>query len=743
MRTGTLAFAANMAQLSRLQTEEDFLSWTIASSHFDVLADLESKGIACIDLWDYVGSDELMGFGARAWDVCAKLGAAMQSRFMYSGVDLAERCCCDLFWPLDAIYCVTAAVSGVLAAVRPATVIHFAEMQSADFLNLPSPPPDIFNACVSKCAAREGLRVRTLKLECPPASPSLFKPRSKKIGDCSQLEKLPGRVDVVSFCEQLGCDEQEYLLKSVGPDRGWLVASSDEPRSVRPYLSLKYLRWLPFDTMETVAHVALFEKECVSAICGLGSEELELFSGEWFSFLWRGFADLLAEAVRECALGGFVAGALAPRVVVIGYDLGGAARCLVEGFRSRGVDVIAVDHIGLCPSFDAMLNQGARAHIAVWGEFDRTCQVSHRGPGCRVEVIGSMRRDFASCKGDVPVSSSSGRRPRIVFMTSVTSVGERMYAWAKPGDVRRTWQKLLPWLITRQGWDVVVKAHPRYDHYAFYEKLLAGSGAGSCLSLARAEEVLPGADVAVLMNVPSTVVVHAIQADVPVIYLRDSVFGKYTSPVELGGAVVCSTAGEFEAEVERLMTDKLYRAAICGRQKEFLKRALAATGAESATRMLRLVENVAGQSSAAKSELSPARWIVDLLAVLNYFMVGAVNSTGFAERLAALKQEAVCVSFDTVENLQVDRIGACCLKVATWGEWSCAHPPFKPRVLWMILRFLPKDIRPSWRDVRAHMVQAFVDEAATGRGNVVRRFCCRMISLLLAPGRLLPGRKDA
>ena len=466
-----------------------------------------------------------------------------------------------------------------------------------------------------------------------------------------------------------------------------------------------------------------------------------MLSGEWFSFLWRGFAARLIDGARECALGRFVAGALAQRVAVIGYDLGGAARCLVEGLRSRGGDVVAVDHVGICTSLEGMLNEGARAHIAVWGEFDRELQARHRGPGCRVEVIGSMRRDFA-VSGGADTTGGVARRPKMVIITSVTSIDERMYGWAKPGGVRRTWQRLMPWLSAHPEWDVVIKAHPRYDHYDFYEKLIAGRGPGSTVSLARAEEVLRGADVAVLMNVPSTAVVHALQAGVPVIYLCDNVFHDYRTPLEQGGAVCCSTTAEFEVEVERILTDASYRAAICGRQKKFLNRALAATGEESARRMMEFVESVASRTDGRGAESPPARWIIDLLAALNYLMMGAVDEHGFQRELAALKERGALLSFAAVENLRVDLIGAYFLRVATWGEWTCENPPFRPRVLWMVFRALPRSLRPSWSDLRAHLVHSLDEESGAGRGSVVRRLMCRLAVILLAPGRLIDrGRK--
>ena len=131
------------------------------------------------------------------------------------------------------------------------------------------------------------------------------------------------------------------------------------------------------------------------------------------------------------------------------------------------------------------------------------------------------------------------------------------------------------------------------------------------------------------------------------------------------------------------------------------------------------------------------RWVLDMISSIHRLMIGASSSPEFTVSLADLRGRANEIPPDSITGIPSNRLGVYFLRVVTWGAWTASQPPFRPRILWMVFRALPRSLRPSWSEFRAHLVQTLDVESMAGRGGMMRRLGCRLAAVLLAPGRLM------
>jgi hypothetical protein len=226
-----------------------------------------------------------------------------------------------------------------------------------------------------------------------------------------------------------------------------------------------------------------------------------------------------------------------------------------------------------------------------------------------------MRRDLAwigamnsrNARKDRPVES----RPRVVLLTNRVT---ELYGSGVAGDrFLASWRGLRDMMLRRVGWQFTLKNHPYCDYHRLYQTIGAGVE-NLAIRTDSAREVLQEADVAVLVNCPSTVAVEAVGGCVPLVHLKDAYWRgeRFASPIEKGLCIVVKSVAQLEVELSRLVSDTEYRQAVLARQREALKELLCAVGAEAAGRLDQFVRSVMAKTSTGVPD-PLGRTLVELL----------------------------------------------------------------------------------------------------------------------------------
>jgi len=210
---------------------------------------------------------------------------------------------------------------------------------------------------------------------------------------------------------------------------------------------------------------------------------------------------------------------LHPELVFTSNDVSFPVRSLVLEARRQGVPTLGLIHSGLN---NMHYRDFQSVRMAVWGEvhvrdFQR---VLGKGRSSLLPIGNPQYDTFGQGEAGEP-STPTLRTPRVVVLTAVAQWQMLYY---NQREHLRAWRELER--LPEHGIHVTIKPHPRFDDYAFYSGLqhpLAGwREEGPGISVARdafLEEVVPGCDLVIVPNLPTTGGVEAMMLAKPVIHL--------------------------------------------------------------------------------------------------------------------------------------------------------------------------------------------------------------------------------
>lgn len=750
-----VAFLANAAQFRSFCRERDMLAareWTVASGDVDVICECEARKQKVISLWDYFSPADMEEGLDGAFRACDRIAEGMGCYVSSHGCDLSAAFRYEPLFPLVAVLSVSRAVSRAMDDLRPAQVAYFSERASAFCWDAVRPSPDVFNAVTAWEAQRREIAAVELKLE-PSAADG---ERSAATGQAKRSAPASGRMPmgrcagIVSLFGDLGYEEQRALL---GDERlieggAWLVLGVRPPDEPLPYACVGILEKLPFDRFVLREELSGLAREGIERIrADLRKEYPALSENPHLAFFWEEMLVVLGKAHNYGNIGRFAA-ALGPTVVSTGYDVFGAVKAFTHALQGAGVQVIALDHVGLASTESARFSKGARAHVAVWGQLDVDSRRSWRDPRSRIFTVGRLRSD------EVPEAPQrhaaarfsrrpSGSRPRVVLFTTASAYGARMTAEAWPSDNSRCWDELLALSQRRSEWEFIIRTHPRYDHTVMYSRLVGRSGSSLAMASSPASELLDQADIAVLVNNRSTVAVEALRRQVPVLYLKTCVPYWLDSPIERGGAVVVQSVEDLDLAIERLVSDEDHRARVVRAQQEFLKKAVTATGRAAVDRLFSALGelNVLAAGEAGTStphRVSPsARWILDMVMTIDYAMRGDLARTEARQRLAGLQAQGNRLPFDDLPFMDMAELGTFLLDMVVWTSWAGTPAVSRPSMLLTVRKVLPRRFKPGWSVFRARLVHACLVSAEERGTGSLSALALRGVVAILAPGRVL------
>ncbi len=717
-------FAANVEEARLLLRRHP--DGMLASGDREALALVPSE--RRVDLWQWTNPALHEECENRAWDFANRIAQTLRGRLLDGPCDLAAECATDLVRSFCSYLVIRKATSGAIRDRKATLVSHGSEMRIIDSGILPQIPADTFHAAVA--AAADDCGVRREEFSVATAQETASSLKGDEVAEWANVRNPPESVDTICFSEGLGIAEQEWLLRCAADRTDWLMISTAPPPVPFPHASLHLLRWLPFTSALDGWSFGRDELELQAPLRDvLAGSFPEMFDSPHVAFLWRCFRDIMATGSRSRRQAVWMARALRPRRVVMGYDLLGPARCAVSGFRELGIPVLSIDHVGIAAKSVALSYRDTKTDLSVWGECDAETRAAVRGSRAQVHVVGSLRRAHAEATA---LKGSAQEDPKVVFLTATTSVPELMWAWLMPDAARSAWADIERAFANIRNARLVIKPHPRYDDYELYTDMASRNSAWK-IDRRAPEQALADAAIAVLVNVQSTVAVDVLRRRIPLIYFDSGTFESAASPLKSDQIIQCHSAGELLNRAQALLNDAHARSAALASQDAFLQRVLAATGADAGRRALSVVQKLNPPPESPPAEFERAGF--EVVSAIEKILVGAAESTH--PLIVALRKWAGLSKTHRCAELPADASwGFSLMKIAAWGHRGVSDRAVRTAVLRALYCHLPPASRPSWRHWRDFAAETLDADSACARGRFARAGY-RAALAAIAPKRVL------
>ena len=680
----------------------------VFTTDVDVLAACRAEHMEVADLAQALSDAELSEQRRSSLRLGDALGEALREEMSPELAPLARHCSHELLFPLGHFFQVAAMARAIAAHQRPEEALAFAEEDAVFFWDPPHIPPDLANAAVRYALEQAGVPVE--RRSCPP-EPNCGRGMAadQQHHWINAFDRAMQPSDVVLVGQGIWWSEMEAVLARRMPWTNTVV-------------SLAWQHYVMPQNEYPDPAVAAWVERAFQRVAAADPAAASIFALPVIARLKQAWAGVIEAGIRYYRFGRLICRALAPRVVIHGYDTRAAARCFAAAVRSAGAEPISIFHGGINGmDHEGIRHRGAVGHVAVWSERDIRALRADRGVDGEIRAIGSLRADIhralQACGAPPSASRNRGaQRPCVVFLTCRIS-GLYWFSTAIDRHVE-TWAQLVRWFEAHPGIDGIIKIHPRYDH----EFLYGGDRLPPNLRVQRESlaDVLARADAVALVNVETTAAIDAVAAGIPVFHLNTASRGSPDRWVADSGVIAVGSVAEWEQHLERLLHNP----------------AAAIDAAERARTRLRQFVSAAGDTAVANLEV----WIRELIEA-----AGSRRSSADAEALYRLRfarwiDEIFLNNPDappppmpsTAVSAQDPAWHGHVLNRVVWYPWPPA-PHSIARGLLRVHRHMPRAWRASRCGMRRYLVEALRLDARNPARPRVRRMASKLLCFAMAP----------
>lgn len=229
---------------------------------------------------------------------------------------------------------------------------------------------------------------------------------------------------------------------------------------------------------------------------------------------------------------------LKPSLVIFGHEAFTIERVLVRLARNRKITTVGLVHGGFGFKFLFRGLIGEADLVLLWNEIDIEWLTSFGVDKSRLEKIGCLRYESnyikytKSLEIDSPKLKSTLKKrlglnedkPLIALVTAEINTGLTAPI-AEPRRHREALRGFLALVDSRPDLQFIIKAHPSYDYFELYRRLLDPNRPNlAFLEQATLSEILEASDICLMINYCTTAALEAMLLRVPLVYLNNAVY---------------------------------------------------------------------------------------------------------------------------------------------------------------------------------------------------------------------------
>jgi len=260
---------------------------------------------------------------------------------------------------------------------------------------------------------------------------------------------------------------------------------------------------------------------------------------------------------------------LKPSLVVFGHEAFTIERVLVRLARDRNITTVGLLHGGLGFRHAYRGIVGEAGAVLVWNEIDIEALTSYGVDKSRLYKIGCLRYgnsyiEYARNAGiDSFKTKSTAKerlllspdKPLIVLITAEINTGLAA-PFAYPAKHREAIKGFLSLVASRPDLQFVIKAHPGFDYYELYRRLLDPKLPNLVfLEQMTLNEIFEASDICLMINCCPTAALEAMLNRVPVVYLKNAVYPDWQDNLSATGIHRVQTIPELEKHIDSLLSN--------------------------------------------------------------------------------------------------------------------------------------------------------------------------------------------
>jgi glycosyltransferase involved in cell wall biosynthesis len=509
-----------------------------ATGDFTVSYELQRLGIDFIDEWDFLGSDDI----EKNWETAHLLSRTWWDEQLasteYAGFSLTDAAQQDMVYSFEACLNARTAYERIFSSYSVAKISGYF-LPSVAVVRTGPPPTgravrSVVQSVLFYIAEKHGIHVV-----------ELHSGRPLSLGRIA-FGKLPLSTKKAAKCVKPGhsADKIVLIYEDLMPpsESAALTEALDKLPGVKTISisqrALEVGSQIKSSGSGVESRLQSFWNRFIESFRNYSGDYPEIFANPHLLFQFERIRNGMETAADYGAMFAVFLELLKPSLVVFGHEAFTIERVLVRLARDRNIPTVGLLHSGVAPRKGYRGSVGDAAVFLVWNESDIETLISYGVDKSRLYKVGCLR--YGNCYIEYtsnPGSDSSktkrtakGRlllspdKPLIVLLTAEINTGFAAPV-AYPAKHRDAIRGFLSLVASRPDLQFLIKAHPGFDYYELYRRLLDPKLPNlAFLEQVPLNEILDACDICLMINYCTTAALEAMLKRVPVVYLENAVY---------------------------------------------------------------------------------------------------------------------------------------------------------------------------------------------------------------------------
>jgi hypothetical protein len=324
---------------------------------------------------------------------------------------------------------------------------------------------------------------------------------------------------------------------------------------------------------EVANRLNTFEKKFFEYYNSYSGDFPEIFANTYLKFQFEGIISEMKLAVRYGDNFAAFLDVVKPFLVIFGHEAFTVERVLVGLAQIRNIHTMGFLHGGVGAMILMRGLVGRTDTVITWNDRDDKTLVSFGVSPNRIVKFGCIRYEDAYNRYISEIGADYfsktkelakrllgfyAYKPLVMIVTAEVNTGFASPI-ANPREHRNAIRQLLALVLSRPDLQFVIKAHPAFDYYELYRRILVKEIPNlAFLEQSTLSEIIDASDICLMLNYCTTASLEAILHRVPVAYLNNAVYplSDWKDNLSETGIRRVASMSELEDYIDSIITNK-------------------------------------------------------------------------------------------------------------------------------------------------------------------------------------------